>query len=713
MNDGKRNSRQTPNDAEVLRKRAEEKVKTMEPDSLTAQTPEAIRHMVHELQVHQIELEMQNEELRTAQNQIEAARLRYFDLYDLAPVGYCTISEKGITLETNLTFATMLDKDRRAMIKRPFSAFIQREDQDIYYMFLKQLLNTNNPQTCELRMVKNDKTIFWSSLHAAVQKDEDSTKCLRVTISDITQQKKLEIELNREKDALEKSTNMLQSILKALPGMLLVIDQQHNILLTNTNRIRAGKVNGDTIEQVIGRKCYQAFMNRESPCPWCKMEQVMKTGESFSETTMPEDPREHYTNQALRVLTSPVKDKGENVIGVVEYSLDITELRNAKVKAQNANRAKSEFLANMSHELRTPLNGIIGFSDILRNTALDKEQSEYADIVYISGKHLADIITDILDFSRIEAGKFELYPEKTNLRELVEKTLSIVQHKARIKKITLTANIEHSVPQTVEVDGSRLRQILINLLSNAVKFTDEGSVELFVNLQEIQTDKARLLFKVTDTGIGIKEKEQKWIFDPFHQADMSISKKAEGTGLGLTISREMLAKMGSALEFRSTYSKGSTFSFELLLPYEGEQATDSDKEASENMPENSDFANKKILVAEDNAINMHYAQTAISKFSNDIQILKAKNGKEAYQQYREHKPDLILMDIVMPDINGYQATAMIRSQDQQTPIIAMTAKALTEDKEDCLAAGMNEYISKPISLEMLKLILKKYLGAAE
>ena len=384
---------------------------------------------------------------------------------------------------------------------------------------------------------------------------------------------------------------------------------------------------------------------------------------------------------------------------------DITRER----KLMEASIRENEFLTNTNHGLRTPLIGIMGFSDILRTTSLDDEQREYVEIIYSSGKYLADIIANILDFYKIEVGKFEMNPQKTDLKQLIENTLTVFRPDAEKKGLCISFSVEGNVPQFIEVDGTRLRQTLSNLVSNAVKFTDKGIITVSVTLLERQTDQARLLFRVIDSGIGIRKEDQEKIFEPFRQGVLSSDKKEQGTGLGLTISKKMLEMMGGSLELNSVYGKGSTFSFELLLPFEGEQVIVTEEVSFELADKTVDFTNKKVLIAEDNPINMHFARTAVNMLSKDIHVIKAKDGEEAFRLYQEHQPDLILMDILMPGINGYQATAMIREINEKVPIIAMTAKAMEKDKEKGLAAGMNEYITKPVSLKRLNETLIKHL----
>ena len=406
---------------------------------------------------------------------------------------------------------------------------------------------------------------------------------------------------------------------------------------------------------------------------------------------------------ALIVQKEELKATNEEIEAMNE------ELIESEAEAQKANRAKSDFLANMSHELRTPLNGILGFGEILKNSLSDEDQLRYLEIILTSANNLLEIIKDILDFSKIQAQKFELHPEETNIITLIEKTVSVIRYSAEKKGLEIFVEVGENVPESVIVDASRLRQILVNLLSNAVKFTDQGEIHLKVQELERQENKSKLLFKVTDTGIGIKEKDHEMIFEPFQQVDMSNTREYGGTGLGLTIANDILQKMGSKLDFKSTYGKGSTFYFEVLLNCDKGKMKNPGKESTKKSSDNAFLNNKKILIVEDNTVNMEYAQTALNMFSKELKIFKANNGKEAYDQYLEHQPDLILMDIVMPVINGYQATAMIRQQDEQVPIIAMTAKALKDDKQNCLSAGLNDYITKPVSLNRLMSILKKYL----
>jgi len=387
------------------------------------------------------------------------------------------------------------------------------------------------------------------------------------------------------------------------------------------------------------------------------------------------------------------------------------ELLEREKEARRANQAKSEFLATMSHELRTPLNGVIGFSEILKKSELNESQQDYLEIILNSAKNLLEIISDILDLSKLESEMTKIEPKQMNVRETLKKSLEIVESKAKEKDLEIGMTLAEDCPEYVRCDPARLKQILLNLLSNAVKFTDRGEVTLSVVVKEMkkETKTVTLRFSVKDTGIGIKEEDRQKIMEAFTQVDMSNTREYGGTGLGLTIANRLLDRMGSSLRLTSTYGKGSNFYFDLTLPYEEMPKSSQDENADEQEGTIPKIGNKTILIAEDNRNNMKYAKIALKLISNDIRIFEAGDGQEAYDLFRQHRPDLILMDLVMPELSGFQATKMIREKDKRVPIVAMTAKALREDREKCLKSGMNDFISKPVELDKLKKVLERHL----
>ena len=414
--------------------------------------------------------------------------------------------------------------------------------------------------------------------------------------------------------------------------------------------------------------------------------------------------------------------KGNTIEYIVGIFIDITQRIEAEeaIKAKNyaeaANRAKSEFLANMSHEIRTPLNGIIGFTELLMNSNLQDIQKKYMETINQSANSLMEVINNILDFSKIESGKLELNIEKVDITEIINQVVDLIRYEADIKDLAINLNIDENVPKFIEVDYIRLKQVLINLLSNAVKFTEKGAIDLGITVSEpINDRKTKLKFVVKDTGIGIKKKNQQKIFEAFSQEDNSTTKKFGGTGLGLSISNQLLSLMDSQLELSSTFGEGSEFSFVLQVKYSNQLASSKSKEDVEvNLSPSSVVTNeeKTIFIVEDNKINMLLAKTLVKQIVPNATIIELENGKDALEKTQELLPDLILMDIQMPVMNGYDSTLEIRKipDAEKIPIIALTAGTIVGEKEKCIEYGMNDYIPKPIDKENLVKIISQWIS---
>ncbi len=384
-----------------------------------------------------------------------------------------------------------------------------------------------------------------------------------------------------------------------------------------------------------------------------------------------------------------------------EKELINIQLQEAIEKAEQATHTKSMFLANMSHEIRTPLNGIMGLAEIMAKTKLGAEQKSFLKLIQLSGENLLAIINDILDFSKIEARQIKIEETVFSLGCEVGNVIKLMSFKASEKDLKLKRTIQPDLARHYKGDPLRLKQILLNLINNAIKFTDKGSVNLMIKKGKVVDGITHLHFAVKDTGIGIGAKGQENLFKEFSQADISTSRKYGGTGLGLAICKSLVHLMGGSIGFESEEGKGSLFWFE--LPLIETAGKDLKKESEENASLPIDIA---ILLAEDNAINRKVAQHALNQFGYLCDM--ALDGRKAFEMYKQKHYDLILMDIQMPDVDGLEATRLIRAYEKEkgvknaVVIAAVTANAFNEDKLKCLHAGMNHYISKPFKLSDLK-----------
>lgn len=407
----------------------------------------------------------------------------------------------------------------------------------------------------------------------------------------------------------------------------------------------------------------------------------------------------------------PIKDHSGKVVRYISIRFDVTGRKEAEQQILSATNAKSAFLANMSHEIRTPMNGVLGMAELLSIGELTERQRKYVDTIAQSGKSMLEVLNDILDFSKIESGKLSVENHSFNLHDMLNSLKILFDTAASRKSLTLSLNRGHELPEWIVSDPTRLRQIISNLLANAIKFTSKGSVTIVAGLKSGKDDQLHLYFAVKDTGRGIPDEKQETIFNSFTQEDTSTTRKFGGTGLGLTICRQLVNLLGGELKLRSEKGKGSTFFFSI-------PATRGQPAKRQEIPRTTlNIANPElinVLLVEDNEVNMDLATIYLDKFG--LTCDTASNGLKAVNKLEQgNNYDIILMDCQMPVMDGYEATRRIRGMKlgRQPTIIAMTAHAMKGSRQECIDAGMDDYFTKPVSLRAIGRILEKWIPNLE
>ncbi|GEM_PF-4038488 len=543
-----------------------------------------------------------------------------------------------------------------------------------------------------------------------------------ITFFDNTERKRAE--------EMKEQIDFSQILIQSLPIAAFVLNTDHQVISWNDACEELTGIKADTI---IGtNEHWRSFYPSPRPClADCVLAPANQCIENHYELFEKSELVQggfHAQNwctvrngesRYLLIDAGPIYDRYGQLIAVVEVLRDITETKNSEkalIKARNAaeaaTRAKSDFLATMSHEIRTPMNGVLGMVQVLGETELSIEQKDFLDTIDKSGKALLTIINDILDFSKTESGKLELEVRNLDIHQTVKDVYQLMVTSANDKGVNLLVDFTPDCPRFVMGDAGRIRQILLNLVGNALKFTDSGYVEIRVSLLNRLDNDVVLAFDIKDSGIGISEEIQGKLFQSFSQADASTTRKYGGTGLGLAVCKNLVSQMNGSIHVESQPEKGSTFSFTLQLPLSSKNEPDLLNESDSTIAQSLSIMplNNAILLAEDNFINEKVAVSMLGKLGLRVDV--ARNGMEAIEKNDENSYDLILMDCNMPEMDGFQATQEIRKRekDYRIPIIALTANAMNEDREKCLAAGMDEFITKPFNKSVLVEMIEKWLG---
>lgn len=503
-------------------------------------------------------------------------------------------------------------------------------------------------------------------------------------------------------DALFASEKRLRTMLESSPiAVRIMRNSDMRIVLANPAFLN---MLHSTYEQLVEINPVQFYDHAQD---WADILQILHRGDAVVNRMFAMHDVNGQTFWALGSLSN-IDYEGESAN--LGWFYDVTPIIKAQQQAEEANQSKSNFLANMSHEIRTPMNAIIGLSHLCLQTPLNDKQRDYVSKVHYSARSLLGIINDILDFSKIEAGKFDLENADFNLQSNLANIDSLIGHMAREKRLHFDINVDPEVPKFLWGDAERLRQVLLNLAGNAVKFTQTGSIIINVKLNHISKDKVELEFCVQDTGIGVSEEQATHLFQPFNQADSSTSRKFGGTGLGLAICKRLVEMMDGKLWIESTVGKGSNFFFSAQFGI-GREFELTNKPNAATLEARGQLKGRKILLVEDNPFNQQVAKELLEKIG--VKVTLANNGSQALDQLHDATFDIILMDIQMPIMDGFEATRLIRENPSLSTqcIIAMTANAMMEDRQRCLSAGMNDFITKPVTPEMLYQTLAKWILA--
>ncbi len=640
-------------------------------------------------------------ERKKADDLIRQSELRYRSIFDNSQALICTHDLDGNLIELNQASVNTFGYDYDDLKGRSLATLLPKERQsDFNDVYLKEIKDKGKAEGIMVALSKTGERIYLLYQNFLVTDEGDQPYVIGFS-QDITARIKAE-------QALKASEEKYRRIIENMNLGLLQVSPDERIVYANQSFC---DMSGYTMKELIGNTTNSLFVTGEKVQAIVNVNERRQSGRSDAYELQVVDKQ---GNEKWWLISgAPIFDAENNFVGSIGIHLDITshkkleaDLRKANEDAAGSARAKELFLANISHEIRTPMNAIIGLGRLLAKTKLDAQQEAYLDIVRNASDNLLVIINDLLDFTKIEAGKVMLEDIGFVVQDTVENTLRILRHKAEEKGISVRRVFDKHLAKVLIGDPYRLGQVIMNLLSNAIKFTDNGEVLVECTVLE-DTDESQLVqFIVQDTGIGMSEEFVRHLFDKFTQENESITRRYGGTGLGMSICRQLVDLMGGDLKVSSRKGIGTSISFTLNFR----------KGSEEHLPKQHAFnidtqvlKGKSILLVEDNSMNRVLANTILSQYGADV--TEAHDGAMAIEVLRKGSFDLVLMDIQMPVMDGLEATRLIRAEvDRGIPIIALTAYANKHEEQKCLAAGMNDFISKPFDEDKMVQLVAQWLG---
>lgn len=676
-----------------------------------------VRHIVYEQKQACIEVVQDETERYLVCQQLYESEAKLRSFFNLAPLGF-TINDldSGDFLDFNTVLHQTAGYSREEFAQLNFWDITPHEFREQDQQQLELLRETKQYGPYEKEYIRKDGSRYPIVLNGVLLPDSHGRQQIWSIVEDISYRKQWEASLLASERYLRQEKEKYEILLHSSGDGIHILDSQGNVLEVNQ---KFCDMLGYSRDELLGINvtAWEANFSPEVV--------ALKIQENFKVDNIFETRHKRKNGEIIDVEVSAKAVMINGQLLLWNASRDISErkrLQNELVEARNiaehAAQLKARFLANMSHEIRTPMNGIIGLTQLALNQEMNAELRSFLEKIYSSSQTLMDILNDILDISKIEAGKMTIAHEPFNLDHLLGALRNLFEGRAKEKKLAFKIQISPETPRYVLGDALRVQQVLSNLLGNALKFTEHGQVTLNVICQHVHKNQVSINFRVTDTGIGISSDLQERLFQPFKQIDNSISRRFGGTGLGLAISHDLLALMGGEISVESSLGQGSTFSFTLLFDIECTAENSHVPDVIETKAgdlttlltdKRGDLAGQKILVAEDSVVNQFVISKLLTLIGIDFKV--ANNGQEALTLLETEDFNAVLMDVNMPVMDGIEATYHIRQQPKWRglPVIALSAGITDDERENCLANGMCDFLAKPIETEIFTTVLKRWL----